>query len=311
MSPDTRFVAEFREKADGKREVSLYRADTGGVIATHPLPDKTMLTTGAIPDAFTPAGDYLLMQARTSLGPEVIYAISTRTGAIGLVDFPTPPRIGPPRRLLLPVPGDSKLIAFRQVRKKADNPAGVTVMDLRTKKETPITGFDLEPGQLFYDKAVHVSPNGRYVLARKMKGRGSRSRIEVCDWRTNKKVFELSEKMVHYTDPRFTADGKRFVVVRNADYYLLSIPGGKSNVPDSIDLYDIATSERIGRFRPADYGIKGNIATIELSGDGRALVLALDTRVYVVEFDVAFGVDPLPSVVVGAGGYPLPVKPVR
>jgi hypothetical protein len=304
LSPDCRFVATMQEKPDDSREVTVRQAESGRLQCTAQL-DKTTSLHSSTPEAYTAAGDYLFLNGSCKY-QFTVQAVSLQTGTTRVVNLPV--REGDHRVCLqlLPVPGQPVFLLFRDDRSTKSNPSGIAAFDLTTGKETPLTCLTVVPWHLFFERGVQLSHDGKRLLA------GTIEQVQVCDWQTNRRLFELKEGMVNYLHFRFTPDGSRILFVREPKYEIIRIGGDPGRKPDkvvtTIELYDLVTKKRIAQYVPEKQGIKKRITALALSQDGKTLALAEGRDIYVLDFEAAFGVPPLAPVLPSTEPVALPLK---
>jgi WD40 repeat protein len=306
-SPDARFV--IIQSADGK-EVTLREAATARVIGTYRLSDPAkmskLLPESRMP-ALTPGGEFLLVGSG-SVSPTSLHAVSTTTGAGGLVDTPALDLKQRDYKHMLPVPQRSTFIVCGGPRVDSKNhPANVFAVDLASGKERPLNCLGFQP-QYVDDRPMVLSPDGNLLL---VKGQGA---VDVCDWRGNRLLFHHARNSTHFDHACFTADGKRFAVIARSNGLLRFELDPNSNnsvnrpIPDVIELFDVARQEKIGSFTPQDYGFDPSVRSLALSHDGKSFAIWSGTEVAFIDFEAAFGVAPLPPGPRLAGPESLPLK---
>jgi len=190
-------------------------------------------------------------------------------------------------RKLFPVPGDPYVFlvygpGFRTVR----SVSAFSVFDLSSSSERAIQSLTSTPFCLGYECGAALSPDGKWLLVK------SPDKIEICDWRTDTKVFERTQSDINYMQARFTPDSQRFIVERIPLYFMMTFggpnAGKREKVPCTLELYDIATQKKL-----ADYELPERAVTVAISGDGRTIFYARGSTLYAIAFNAAFGVAPL------------------
>ena len=311
LSPNTKIVGIFRELPDDLSEVALYESDNGKLIGKFSLGKKKTLYDASTPDAFTASGDYLLLRCGRSLGPPALFAIATVNAKGFLVQTPEPETRESPLELLIPHPTEPLFFLLRRSNKRAENPSGISLLNLKSQQTTAVAGITDNPSSLFFDRGLEISGDGKLLLMHSIQNKSEHtpSAIEVCDWKAGKRLCRITEDMVHYTNTHFSPDGKRFFVVRNADYFELNIGTGGTheNVPDRIELYEAASGNQLASVSIDQFGIKGDISASAISGDGRKLALVQGLDIHIIDFRTAFGVAPLTPIAAPVRQYAIPV----
>ena len=132
--------------------------------------------------------------------------------------------------------------------------------------------------------------HGKLVLAWEPKA------LQVCEWRSGKRLLDLTAGNFTISRGCFTPDGQRILVTRQATVEKWIIGGAdgfrKEQYPNTVELYDLATKKQLGQYETNEESISG----IGISADGKTLALADRTVVSGVDFEAAFGVAPLPPV---------------
>jgi hypothetical protein len=308
LSRDARYLAVGSEASSSSKvntkEMAILDARSGKTLGSGTLDKDIDLFHTRETGTFSAAGDYLLLPS-TNHKEFFIQAISTETGAAKYVTIPNANKIEAQMRLLLPVPQEPMFIIYRDRVKPANNPGGISSLDLRTGKETLITAINIKAWALFYDHGVQLSPDGKLLLVQ------ATDKVQLCDWRANKLLLQITGNMEQFGHPRFTPDGKRFIIVRSPQYEILRFGGGQSGieqVPMTLELFDIATQEKLGEFKPVEHEMSGTISALAISGDGKTLTVGMQREVYVLDFKSTFGVDPLPPLPRLSGPDQLPLK---
>jgi hypothetical protein len=306
-SPDARFVAV--PSADGK-DVSVREAATARQLGAIHLSDSSrfykLLLESRLP-SFTPAGDFLLVSAGT-VSPNALYAVSTKTGTAKLVDMPKIDITKKDFSHLLPVPQWSTfLVCGSSLVDHKDNPSNLFAIDYTTGKETPLTCLSAGPQLIGYRPLV-LSPDGRLLLVKNV------DTMQVCEWCTNRVVFTCKQALYSYNHPCFTPDGTRVaVIVRNnglIKWVIDPMTGKKTNqhIDDEVQLFDIARQVKIGSFTPHADGLDVNVRALAMSADGKSFAVWAGQEITLVDFQSAFGVDPLPPGQHLSGPETLPLK---
>jgi WD40 repeat protein len=297
LSPDMRFVAIGAQSSSSAKSesewVSIFEATTGKIIGTHTIVNDTNLFQFTDTGTFTAGGDYLLLPGHI-YSEFLIQAVSTQNGDGKIVKIPNPTKIDTLLRLVLPVPQEPLLILYRDRARPESNPGGITVLDLGTGKETPVTAITVPAWASHWTHGLQLSPDGKYLLAQ------SPDTIQVCDWRNNRLICEVPGHYTRLGNVRFTPDGKRFLFMRYFQFDTLYTGGaGQSphveKTPPTIELYDIASKKVLETFTPAYRDIPEWITALAISRDGKTLVLGSEREVYTVDFQLAFDVEPLPA----------------
>jgi hypothetical protein len=135
--------------------------------------------------AFTPNGDYLLLPSYHFSAGLIVQAVAPSSGAVRTVITPVRKGIGVSWQLSLPAPQEQTVLIYRRQGGKSSNPGGVFALDLRSGVEKPITSLTVVPWILFYERGVQLSLDGKLVMSQGLKS------VQVCDWRADKRVFDL------------------------------------------------------------------------------------------------------------------------
>ncbi|MFL5340091.1 MAG: hypothetical protein ACJ8F7_08060 [Gemmataceae bacterium] len=282
VSPDGRFIALLGEDM---KSMTLYDTATCREITT----SRCELYFWERP-AFTPWSDWLVMNVWRSHGPCSFWAISTSTGRGQDVDIPDPKRTLDSfhYQALLPVPDSQTFIV--DSRSHAETKYRVWAFDLKTGKQTPVTGITIEPWIGPFPRGLRLSPDGKLLLAWEPKA------LQVCEWRSGKRLLDLTAGNFNFSRACFTPDGKRLLVTRQATVEKWIIGGAdgfrKEQYPNTVELYELATKKQLGHYETNEE----SITAIGISADGKTLALADRTVVTGVDFEAAFGVAPLSPV---------------
>jgi hypothetical protein len=300
LSPNARFIAIGAESHSSVKnkdsEMAILEADSGRTIAKCALEGDTDLHHFTNAGTFTSGSDLVLLPGY--IQKEIyIQAIST-DGARRTVNIANSRNVDAQCRLILPVPKEPTLIIYRDRGKGGSGATGISALDLRSGKETAITAVTIKAWALHYSRSVQLSPDGKLLLVQ------SPEQVQLCDWKTNRRLQEIQGNMEQFHHPRFTPDGKRFVIMRLPQYEILRFgfgPGqapssGIEKVPVTIELYDVENKQRLGEFAPVNYDIDSYVTSYALSRDGKTIALTTNRDVHVLDFRSAFGVEPLPPV---------------
>jgi len=154
-----------------------------------------------------------------------------------------------------------------------------------------------------------LSPDGSLLLVSNI------GTMEICNWRTNRLVFRHTEGSSNFVDACFTPDGKRVAVLwhwnsKNIMFGVDPKTGKSWHYDDEVRLYDIARQEKIGSFTPHNYGLDSHVRALALSHDGKSFAVWTGSDITLIDFQSAFGVDPLPPSPRLQGPESLPLKPL-
>jgi hypothetical protein len=276
ITRDARIVARVRR--DGTR-ITFHEAATGRQIGVYNTPKGKSRYLDYQPPAFTPRGDYLLfMQERDAL-----VAVNTETATGAEVRMPANWTKAHTNmwRVLIPAPQESVLI------RHAIGDQGIFALDLKTGQERQIKSVNFEPFSLFENRGIKLSPNGRYLSAR-------RGEFVVVDWKEDRK---LTYQTGGHFQEWFTPDGKRLVVATDTNIIQYQTYPYKRLTPIGgwLELYDVEKGVMIGKCVLEDHGIKEGTAALAFSGDGKKFALGdRHASVALFDFELAFGVPSLP-----------------
>lgn len=286
MSPDTRVVATLTVNKSNAYFLELHETESKRLLGTC-VPDKDNHLLDQMLPAFTPSGASMLLHGSMA-GGLTVQAVSTSSAAISNVYRGPKGFTKGHVEELLAVPNSPTLILWRRGGK---NPLA---LDVRTGQETAITGITNKPWHLFFERGMDVSADGRYLLVAGL------NELQVCDWRTNESFIKLKESDVAFLQPRFTPDGKRFVVMRQPQYDIIHIGGPKGgsreHPPCTLELYDVAGKRQIGKFTLSKEQTVARITGLALSQNGKVVAIANHTSALCLDFEGLFGVAPLPPI---------------
>jgi len=295
LSPDASCVIVGSESlsADKKteiKEVTAYGATSGKVLGKGSLDERSGMHGFADAAVFTPNGTYLLLPTFHYRDGVLIQAVASSSGAVRMIDFPVKKDTGRSWELTLAVPQEPATLLVHRRSGGKTNPGGVTALDLKSGTEKPVLSLTVDPWNLF-NRGVQISSDGNLLMSQGLQV------LQVCDWRADKRLLEL--KIHQMSNARFTPDGKRLIVQWLPQYQVVFIGGTKGkdiqNVRSRLELYDIASQNKIGEFTPEKHGLSKQIGGLAVSRDGKTLVWGSETSVIAIDFKEAFGVDPLPS----------------
>jgi dipeptidyl aminopeptidase/acylaminoacyl peptidase len=301
VSRDARFAA-----VPTMTDVTIFEAATGRVAVRYQLEQgkihKAYWARGG--GAFSASGEFYLAGVMKVADIELV-AISTATGAAGTVPTRTK---DPEARInfeqIEPIPGGTKLLLVGRVGKftmKKESP--VVTFDPSTGSQFDLASLPFRPWTLSH-RGIRVSNDGLRVVAHDDKVLTAVARV------TDKEAFTLKEQYTQFSDPVFTPDGKRVVVVRHAQYRVIHIGTNAPDdlPPDTIELLDAKAGTRLGTFAPERAGFAKRLTTVEVSHDGTTVAVVAGTRVGLVDFEKAFGVTPLPPIALPTEAEAYPVK---
>jgi hypothetical protein len=300
LSPNARFVAigaESHSSAKNKdSEMAIVEVESGRTIAKCALEGDTDLHHFTNAGTFTASSDFVLLPGY--IQKEIYIQVISTDGARRTVNIANSKNVEPQCRLLLPVPKEPTVIIYRERGKGGSNGTGISALDLRSGKETAITAVTTKAWMLQWDRGVQLSPDGKLLLVQ------SPEQVQLCDWKANQRLQEITGNMEQFHHPRFTPDGKRFVIMRVPQYEILRFgfgPGqapssGIEKVPTTIELYEVESKQRIGEFAPINFDINSYVTSYAFSRDGKTIALATSHDVHVLDFRTVFGIEPLPPV---------------
>ncbi len=237
MSPDTRLIATLTQNNRYAHTLELHETESKRLLGTS-VPDKDNHLLDQMLPPFTPSGGHLLLYGEGKGGGLAIQAVATSDAAISSVHR-SPKGFTQTQVIeMAPVPGEPIVIIYWRIAK---NPVA---LDLRTGKETTITGITNKPWHLFFERGMDISADGKYLIASGI------NELQVCDWRTNETIVKWKQSDMSYMQPRFTPDGKRFIVMKHPqlDQSRGVIRFGGNLPPASLVLYDVAGRRQIGEF---------------------------------------------------------------
>jgi hypothetical protein len=299
LSPDAKYVVEFhvspgtgKRVADDIKEAIVFEAESGRKVGMFILDRELSLHEGSHSVNFTATGQFALVHGgigRESLG---IQAVSTRTATGSTLSLPPGKKINGVYQLILPIPGEpNMIIASQGMRTPKGSGSGLSSIDLRTGEQKAITGISDKPWQLHSERDVELSPDGKLLAASGLEF------AQVCDWRANRSVCRITDGMTHFGQIHFTADSKRFVILRRPQYDVIQFGGndpGRHSVPCTLELFDIGSGNKIAGFTMKNYDIPNRVDAVALSRDGKTIALGSGLNVYLLDFRGAFGIEPLP-----------------
>jgi hypothetical protein len=197
-------------------------------------------------------------------------------------------------KMLIPLPGQAAFLAcWGNDRNTNGHPSRASILDLQHWAERPLSSIDIEPFFSFYDRRAVVSPDGNLALTQDILRHGE-AHFELSDLRIDTVQIKHAESDVSFCLPRFTPDGKRFVVEWCPNYQIMHFgrASGIESVPCKLQLYDLASQKKIGEYTPPYYA-----ETLAISGDGKKVVYSHGMHLFVIDFRSAFNVEPLTPLV--------------
>jgi hypothetical protein len=291
-SPDARTVVVFDRD---KKTIMMKNAETGALIGSYSVKKDVLAHHAGVP-GFTAEGNEFIFAERMDRHTFNVHAVSTRTGA-GRIIARTVRIQGPKGDLdphhLFPVPGRSTLLTHLSWDDHGSPPQSVYALEPSDGRSWPVKWIvERQSGINFPGQGIRFSPDGRRVAFREQ------GRVTLADWPTGEhEVFYAPDGQYRYKhSPVFTPDGKRLVVmdVWDREWVLIHFgQAGPSRGPDRLQLIDLKTHAKIAEVEEKDFPDANGLGSgVALSGDGKVLVLWRADRVWVVDFQRAFGVAP-------------------
>jgi len=298
MSPNAKLVASRGSfPGPGSRPgdaLMFMEAETGEVIWMTRLERDFEPVWDAA--SFTPRGESLIVPGKLR-GQMCLQMISPADGSSKYVDLPIPKNENPGIRTITPIPGRAAFLAFWSFnRLREKRPTRLSVLDVERGTDQVIESIDVEPHYSYFDRRVALSPDGGFVLVADIQPFDSGD-FELADLRTDHILMKHPENYVGYSCPRFTPDGKRFVIEwgsRFVKMYVNRAPNlpQRETVPSTLRLYGVSDQKLLGEFTPEAWA-----QSLAISGDGRTIVYSHGPHFYAADFKTAFRVEPLPPLI--------------
>jgi hypothetical protein len=280
ITRDGRVVAMIDKNG---KSVTLYEASSGTKIGTYKAPKDRSEFTQWRPPEFTPRGDSLVYCINGGGNRDEICAVSASTAAGRKVSLG---RAFKEERFdwIVLIPLLDQSIFIRQWRGDI-----VKVLDLNTGQERKLDSVTVKPFSLFENRGIKVSPDRRYLSARSI------TSIEVVDWQKDQRLMKAGAETIH--NEWWTPCGKRLVILKSTNW--ITYRGGHRITPIGgwLELWDVQKGVKIGDFEQDKVGLMNSVSAIAFTPDGKRFALAdRAAGIAVLDFEMAFGVAPLPPV---------------
>lgn len=294
LSPKGKYVATWAAGESSKKPdatVTFQDAESGRIVSTATLEHDAQVEFD--PATFTPQETAFLLPGRFH-GKPCIQVISVASGMHKFVNFPPTSVPNGILKMLIPLPGRAAFLTYwSNDRITNRHPSRASISDLQNWSERPLASIDIEPFFSFYDRRAIVSPDGSLALSLDILRHGQ-AHFELSDLRIDTVQIKHPESDASFCLPRFTPDGKRFVVEWCPNYKIMHFGAapnvsGTESVPCKLQLYDVVSQKKIGEFTPQP----AYAETLAFSGDGKKLVYSHGMHLFAIDFQSAFNVEPL------------------
>jgi hypothetical protein len=291
-APDAGTVVVFDRD---KKTVMVRHAETGAVVGTYPVQKDVLAHYGGVPGFTTPGREFVFVE-RLDRHTYNVHAVSTRTGSGRILARAL--RIQGPKgdldpHHLFPVPGRSTILTQLAGDDGGTPPQSVYALDVADGRSRPVVWLtERQAGINFPGQGIRFSPDGRRVAFQEP------GRVTLADWPSGAHdVFYAADGQHRFKhSPVFTPDGKRLVVLDLWDRAWTIMYFGQTGPPrgpDKLQLIDLTTHARIADLDETEFpDAKGLGSCVALSGNGKVLVMCRADRVWVLDFQRAFGVAP-------------------